>query len=96
MMRSQGQRCLTTHASDMTRPVLLLAGNLTNIATANYESGTCCTRFTLECTSGCWAGMLVPCEAWGIMAHEVAQLASALFVGELMLGRTLLIREWFA
>jgi hypothetical protein len=80
----------------MARPVLFLGGNLTDITTTNYESGTCCTKFTLECTSGCWAGMLVPCEAWGKLAHDVAQLASALFVGELMLGRTLLISEWLA
>jgi hypothetical protein len=40
--------------------------------------------------------MPVPCEAWGKLASDVAQLTSALFVGELMLGSTLLISEWFA
>ncbi len=96
MVSSQGQRCPTTPILIMTRPVLFLTGNITNITTTNYESGTCCTKFTLECTAGCWAGMPVPCEAWGKLASDVAQLTSALFVGELMLGSTLLISEWFA
>ena len=80
----------------MARPVLFLTGNLTNISTTNYKTGTCCTRFTLECTSGCWAGNFIPCEAWGKLSGEVAQLSSALFTGELVLGRKLLISEWTA
>jgi len=80
----------------MTRPVLFLTGNLTNIITTNYKTGTCCTRFTLECTSGCWAGESIPCEAWGNKAAEVAQLSSALFTGKLSLGRKLLISDWVA
>jgi hypothetical protein len=80
----------------MTRPVLFLTGNLTNVTTTNYETGTCCTRFTLECTSGCLTGDSIPCEAWGNKAAEVAQLSSALFTGELSLGRKLLISEWAA
>ena len=80
----------------MTRPVLFLTGNLTNVTTASYESGTRCTRFILECTSGCLEGSSIPCEAWGKKAAEVAELSSALFTGELVLGRKLLISEWVA
>ena len=80
----------------MARPVLFLTGNLTNITTTNYETGACCTRFTLKCTSGCLAGDSIPCEAWGNKSGEVAQLSSALFTGELSLGRKLLISAWAA
>ena len=78
----------------MARPTLFLTGTLTNVTTTNYESGSCCARFTLNCTSGCLAGSSIPCEAWGNKAGEIAQLASALFTGELSLGRKLLISDW--
>ena len=91
-----GAEGLHNQRQAMARPVLFLTGNLTNIATTNYETGTCCTRFTLECTSGCLAGDSIPCEAWGNKSGEVAKLSSALFTGELSLGRKLLISEWAA